>query len=380
MDKETAMKSVARQWWVPAAVAALLAGVGPLGTPGTQAQELPVAPKNLDFEGPPQPGGFPGDWGGGGAGYELTVDTKIMHDGKQSGRVAFIGKDERKGTGFGTLTQGILPDPFRGQRVRYSGYVRTEKVEGSGAGMWMRVDGPQEGRSLAFDNMSDRRIVGTTEWKRCEIVLDVPKEATAIYFGMLLAGSGTAWVDDLKIETVAADTPLTDLTKSAVAKNMDFEAPLAGGRFPPGWGGGGEGYEIAVDEKVAHAGKQSGRIHHAAGAADAKAGFGTLTQCLVAADTYRGGRVRFSGFVRTDKVDGGWAGLWMRVDGPEDKPLAFDNMATSNRAIVGTTDWKEYEIILDVPAEATQFCFGMLLSGSGTAWADDLKIEKAGAK
>jgi len=71
-----------------------------------------------------------------------------------------------------------------------------------------------------------------------------------------------------------------------------------------------------------------------------------------------------------------WAGLWLRVDGPKSEPLAFDNM--QERAIKGDTDWTKYEIVLDVPDHAAEIAFGLLLSGKGQVWMDDLKFEVVG--
>ena len=221
------MRALAKQRWTAWSAAIVLVGVGALAASTSctgvtsrpsagistlrssstaQAQKLPETAKNLDFEASATPAGGPQDWGGGGEGYEITPDDKAAHGGKQCGRVAYIGESAPKLNAFGTLTQGISAEAYRGQRVRYTGYVRTEKVEGRGVGLWLRVDGPPEGKPLAFDNMqtSRRAITGTTDWKEYEIVLDVPKEATAIYFGMLLTGKGTAWVDDLKLEAVGS--------------------------------------------------------------------------------------------------------------------------------------------------------------------------------
>jgi len=43
---------------------------------------------------------------------------------------------------------------------------------------------------IAFDNMQKRAINGTTGWQRYEVVLDVPKDATVVAFGILLNGGG----------------------------------------------------------------------------------------------------------------------------------------------------------------------------------------------
>jgi hypothetical protein len=102
--------------------------------------------------------------------------------------------------------------------------------------------------------------------------------------------------------------------------------------------------------------------------------FGTLTQCFDAG-RWRDMVIRFSGYLKTAEVRG-WAGLWMRVDGSDGETLRFDNMASPvDRSIAGTTDWAQYEIVLDIPEEAVTICLGFLLHGSGTVWADDLDLE-----
>ena len=74
----------------------------------------------------------------------------------------------------------------------------------------------------------------------------------------------------------------------------------------------------------------------------------------------------------------GWGGLWLRIDGadPTDLPLDFDNM--ESRPVKGTSDWKKYEIVLDVAPEAQEIVYGFLLAGKGQLWADDLQLEAVG--
>ena len=105
-------------------------------------------------------------------------------------------------------------------------------------------------------------------------------------------------------------------------------------------------------------------------------GFGTLMQ-MIAPDEYRSQRVRFSGLLRTADV-GGWAGLWMRVDGPaQSSPLAFDNM--EGRALKGTTDWQPCEVVLDVAAEARAIGLGVILRGGGEVRIAGLRFEPVSA-
>lgn len=88
-----------------------------------------------------------------------------------------------------------------------------------------------------------------------------------------------------------------------------------------------------------------------------------------------GRHVRFSGYIKTEGIRRGYAGLWWRVDGPGGT-LFLDNM--NARGPKGTTDWKQYDISVDVPPAATGIYFGMLHSGDGTAWFDSLTVEVDG--
>jgi hypothetical protein len=92
------------------------------------------------------------------------------------------------------------------------------------------------------------------------------------------------------------------------------------------------------------------------------------------AEQYLGKRVRMTGFVEAESVEG-WAGLWMRVDGTERASISFDNM--QQRPIKGTLPWQRYEIVLDVPAESSSISFGILLSGKGKVYLDDMRFEEA---
>ncbi|MBA2677835.1 MAG: hypothetical protein H0U76_05495 [Ktedonobacteraceae bacterium] len=129
-------------------------------------------------------------------------------------------------------------------------------------------------------------------------------------------------------------------------------------------------YEQGVDTDVSFNNKKSAYLRSKDVSAE---GFGTLMQ-MFKADAYLNKRLRFSAYVRSEEVEN-WAGLWMRVDGPEGQTLGFDNM--QNRSIKGTTDWQQYEIVLDVPQESVQVAFGILLSGSGQVWLSDVQFNEA---
>jgi hypothetical protein len=148
------------------------------------------------------------------------VGTEALEDG---GTVAYLRALEESPTGFGTLMQTISADGHRGQRIRMSGSVRYENVS-NWAGMWMRVDGSDK-TPLKFDNMRDRPIIGSGDWKRYDVVLDVPGESLAISFGILLFGGGELWLDKLQFEEVDESIAVTNERKPLPTKpaNLDFE-------------------------------------------------------------------------------------------------------------------------------------------------------------
>jgi erythromycin esterase-like protein len=106
----------------------------------------------------------------------------------------------------------------------------------------------------------------------------------------------------------------------------------------------------------------------------AQASFGVATGTFPVSRA-AGKKVRYSGYIKTEGVTRGFAGLWWRVDGPSGV-LAFDNM--QSRGVTGTTDWARYTIELPVDASAKNINFGALLPGNGTAWFDGLTIELDG--
>lgn len=122
---------------------------------------------------------------------------------------------------------------------------------------------------------------------------------------------------------------------------------------------------------AATAATQYPRIVNATGGAS----FATATYTFPVAEA-RGKTVRFSAWIKTEDLRDGYAGLWWRIDGPDGKVLAFDNMA--NRDLSDTTDWAEYVIELPVAVEATNINFGFLMTGQGEAWFDAAGIKLDG--
>lgn len=173
----------------------------------------------------PASAGVPSGWIAAGSAprdYDMGADQAVAHLGKASG---FIRSKADKPSGFGTLMQMCRADRYRGRRVRMSAWVKSESIPGW-ASVWMRVDG-EDGKVLAFDNMQSRPIKGTTAWTRHEVVLDVAPNAKNLAFGILLDGTGAAWIDEVGFEVVDKSVATTGMPAgeelAAEPTNLDFE-------------------------------------------------------------------------------------------------------------------------------------------------------------
>lgn len=291
--------------------------------------------------------------------YVLSIDTQITHGGKPSQSLSSAVKEPK---GFGTIMQDFVPTDYLGKRVRMSAWVKTANVTGW-AGLWMRVDGAA-GTSLAFDNMGKRPIKGTTDWTRYEVVLDVAPSAKNLAFGLLLAGPGQSWLNDLQFEMVDSSVAATDTAGGpsiSLPSDLNSQQWFLAGSHP-------RDYEISLDQTVLHEGKPA---HLLASKVEIGQGFGTLMQ-MFKGNAYLGKRVRLSAWVKAEKVED-WAGVWMRVDGPNGKSTAFDNMQT--HPIKGSLDWQSYQVVLDMAPDSNALALGILLSGKGKVWMAEPVLE-----
>ncbi|RIA94780.1 hypothetical protein C1645_759284 [Glomus cerebriforme] len=142
----------------------------------------------------------------------MGVDSTVFY-GSAPGRSGIIKSlPNINPNGFGTLMQEFIPKDYLGKRVQLSGFIKNNNVLGW-VGMWMRVDSVNG----SFDNMSNRPINGTGDWKSVENVLDVPEDTSNLAFGILLVGEGEAWLDECKFEIVDPTlVPTTEILNNAV--------------------------------------------------------------------------------------------------------------------------------------------------------------------
>ena len=182
---------------------------------GTCVLSAHLSLKPLSAQSPIQTNSAPAGWflaGSKPANYQTSVDKTMIQNGQPS---AYLKSIMPVTDGFGTLMQQISASDYVGKRVRLRAWVKSQDV-GDWAGLWMRVD--KDKNTVAFDNMQNRAIKATQQWKQCEVILDVPQDATGIFFGILLSGSGEVWMNDVSFEVVGNDVPIT--SQSPVAGTL----------------------------------------------------------------------------------------------------------------------------------------------------------------
>ena len=154
--------------------------------------------------------------------------------------------------------------------------------------------------------------------------------------------------------------------------NLSFDGAVEGA-FPHGWFnsvGFVSGVSSAYDVRVVRRAGGVGRCLLLQKQTAKPGEFGSVMQRFPA-EFLAGRTVRFEGDIRTERVTG-WVGLWLRADGRETPDLFFDNM--NGHELSGTTAWKRYSVEGQLPVSTAWLNFGVVLSGTGVVWVDDLRL------
>src|SRR5205823_5094475 len=81
--------------------------------------------------------------------------------------------------------------------------------------------------SLAFDNMQQRQVKGTRDWTEYSITLPLHPDAKQLVFGVLVAGTGKVWADDLQLLVDGKpvwDAPKFERKKTSLDGEHEFDA------------------------------------------------------------------------------------------------------------------------------------------------------------
>lgn len=146
---------------------------------------------------------------------------------------------------------------------------------------------------------------------------------------------------------------------------------------PKGWkpsGSAEDRYEIGLWKVGGYESQNCGVIRSSKKTYD-PVDYGSLIQ-IVSSQKYLGKKLKLTGYMKTRSVEA-WAGFFIRADVEEGKePLTFKSM--QERKIHGNTNWTKYEVLVDVPLNASKLVFGGILHGPGIAWFDSVNLEIIG--
>jgi hypothetical protein len=109
-----------------------------------------------------------------------------------AGQSAVLAATVPEPAGSAVLVQAVFADDYRGRAITFRGQLRIAGIVGQ-AGLHLAVSGPAS-ESMAtrplLGHGSSQAAPGSSDWTWHEVTVPVPGEATAILFGISLAGGG----------------------------------------------------------------------------------------------------------------------------------------------------------------------------------------------
>lgn len=167
----------------------------------------------------------------------------------------------------GRLGRVVDAVPLRGAEIRLRAALRARLPEvpacgvaesgcDPGAYAWLRIDG-----APAAGPGEERRTlpVASEGWTVEEIRTTVPPDALELHFGIMLAGEGTMWADDIQLARRLPDGTWRRLQ----VDNADCESVVEGGR-PASWGGIEPPYRARIDRESPYEGSGAIRVERIA--------------------------------------------------------------------------------------------------------------------
>ena len=248
--------------------------------------------------------------------------------------------------------------PLLGQRIRVTGWLKTSDAQ-DWASAFVIILG-KNNLHLAYDDMSDRPIRGTTDWQQVELVTDLPNEPCTVYFGPDLYGPGELWGDDFQIAIAPRDTPITDSrTWRCIGETYAMN------------------YARTIDDQNTHDGKATVCLTYTPDGAVPPGSWTMWGQTIYVPDIskYGGHTVRMSGWVKTENVSGR---LEPSLEPYMDwyKLLARHSMI-NDYSLKGTRDWTPFSVTCVIPKQTQYLRTGFNFHGGGKVWIDmdSLKFE-----
>lgn len=149
------------------------------------------------------------------------------------------------------------------------------------------------------------------------------------------------------------------------AYNLNFEEVIKDSAI--GWRGNNRGdssfYKAYIDSSIVKKGRYAASLSFVKGVPT----FSVWVSAVK--EKFKGDSITLSGYIKTENITEGFAGLWMRVD----PNIGFSNMG--DKGVKGTTNWTTYSITVPLNSgKYERIYFGGILVGNGKMWLDDLKI------
>lgn len=132
--------------------------------------------------------------------------------------------DDRGPLGYGSLSQSLAADAWRGQTLRFTAWARAELPVGARAELWVRVVGAATNEVF---RQAPEVVLGH-QWAKVAVEAPVAADAKEVQVGLLLSGGGRAWFDEAQLVVAGQGGEVVPLTNPAFEQGEP-------GRQPPGW-------------------------------------------------------------------------------------------------------------------------------------------------
>jgi RNA polymerase sigma factor (sigma-70 family) len=286
-------------------------------------------------------------------GYTCTPDKNVKRYESPAMLLASSAANPR---GTGNAAHRFDVRPYLGKRIRFSAWVKSEDVTNLG-GIGMVVIA-RNGKWVSFDNPGNqtlgrpnRFLTGTNDWKKLQLVTDVPADAAAMEGGVQLNGAGKLWFDAPRIEIVGKEVPTTD------DQNLHL------------WSNSSIKYSLALDPDV----KRNGHATICVTPRNPPSG----AHAWVGIDHRQPGampghQLRLTAWIKCEKGGHGFLSLVAAMPGKPDHE--FDERA-GQLWFPLTTEWQKYTVSGDAPLEARVITQGLFIWGNSKVWIDDFKLE-----
>ncbi len=296
--------------------------------------------------------------------HSYRIDPSTTHNGKAS--LAITAKEAEPVGIVNLVHQGFLADGYKGKRLRMTVYVKSEDVKR--ANWTLQVLGQREmnGRKVPYPIAATAtpQLIGTHDWTKQELVLDVAPDSCSIRCNFMLLGPGKAWLSEIQFAEVDTDVALTEAAQQGPLpdelQNGHFQHDLASWEL---WGSFPQDYERGTGTLGSLNGSTYGYIQ---ASVPQPRGNGNLRQ-TIRARNYVGKQVRLSASIKTEGVET-QALLYLSSEGVEIHRV-------QEKTVQSPEAWTPYEVTLDVPNASIMLRFGVMLYGKGRVYMSDVKLD-----